>query len=293
MRSLMTSIMHTSQRLNTRFSHPISVILLLSARSLISSVELIMQIFKNLEEWQAHRKTLSNTLSIGFVPTMGNLHAGHASLFKKSQQDNTITIASIFINPTQFNQENDFKHYPRTLEQDVALLSNLGVDYCLLPDEKAMYSDGYRYQIDEKQLTQIMEGKHRAHHFTGVLTIVMKLFNLTKPNRAYLGEKDYQQFELIRDMSTAFFMNIEVIACPTVREASGLAYSSRNGRLNAEQRTLAEQFARIFHQPIPIEKIIHELKDMGIRIDYVEEHQRRRYAAVHIGDIRLIDNYLS
>ena len=138
-----------------------------------------------------------------------------------------------------------------------------------------------------------MEGKHRPGHFTGVLTVVMKLLNLVKPTRVYFGEKDYQQFQLIHDMADAFFMDVDVRACPTIREPSGLACSSRNLRLTPKQRELADQFAKLFHQPLPLNKILTQLKAREIDVDYLEEHNGRRFAAVHIGDVRLIDNYAS
>ncbi len=163
-----------------------------------------MRIFNHLDEWLAVRHSIPTTHSIGFVPTMGNLHAGHASLFAASKQENNYTVASLFINPTQFNRPDDFIHYPRTLEADLDLLEEAGVDYCLIPSEQAMYADNYRYQLQETALCQLMEGKHRPGHFNGVLTIVMKLLNLVKPQRAYFGEKDYQQYLLIRDMAEAF-----------------------------------------------------------------------------------------
>lgn len=252
-----------------------------------------MRIYNNLDEWRRVRRALPADLSIGFVPTMGNLHAGHASLFTASKHENDCTVASIFINPTQFNQAADFTHYPRTLDKDLELLANTGVDYCLLPDDAAMYTDGYRYQIDENKFANLMEGRQRPGHFTGVLTVVMKLLNLTMPQRAYFGEKDYQQLQLIRDMTRAFFMDIEIKACPTIREASGLAYSSRNGRLSPAQRQLADQFANIFHQAVPCEQIIAELAAIAVGVEYIEEHEGRRFAAVRIGEVRLIDNYLA
>ncbi|KTD33131.1 pantothenate synthetase [Legionella nautarum] len=250
-----------------------------------------MQIFHELSEWMTVRQSLDPKLSIGFVPTMGNLHRGHSSLFTISKQENDYTVASLFINPTQFNQRDDFTHYPRTLEADLTLLEQAAVDFCILPTEQAMYSDGYRYQLQETELCQLMEGKQRPGHFTGVLTIVMKLLQLAKPHRVYFGEKDYQQYLLIRDMVAAFFMNIEVKACPTIREDSGLAYSSRNNRLSPSQRIEAEQFAKIFHQLNDCQQIITALKKQGILVEYIEEHAGRRFAAVRIGDIRLIDNY--
>lgn len=249
-----------------------------------------MHVYNNLDEWRRVRATLPATLTIGFVPTMGNLHLGHASLFTASKQENDCTIASIFVNPTQFNQAADFTHYPRTLDADLELLASTGVDYCILPDEPSIYTDGYRYHIEENLIGLKMEGQKRPGHFTGVLTVVMKLLNLAKPHRAYFGEKDYQQLQLIRDMTTAFFMDIEIKGCPTVREECGLAYSSRNGRLNPTQRQLASKFAQIFHQNKSCEQIIEELNAIGVLVDYIEEHDERRFAAVKIGDVRLIDN---
>ncbi|PWY57524.1 pantoate--beta-alanine ligase [Legionella qingyii] len=252
-----------------------------------------MKIFHDLNEWISFRKTLSTQLTLGFAPTMGNLHAGHASLFLASKKENHYTISSLFVNPTQFNQTEDFKLYPRTLEADLKIMEDSGVDFCILPDEQSMYVDEYNYQVHEHQLCQLMEGTHRPGHFNGVLTVVMKLLNLAKPQRAYFGEKDYQQYLLIQGMVNAFFMDIEIKACPTIREPSGLAYSSRNNRLNQEQKALAEEFARLFQQKeLTCEQIIKQLTQKGIAVEYVEEHQGRRFAAVRIDNIRLIDNYL-
>ena len=250
-----------------------------------------MKIINDIQDWQTIRQTFSPTHSIGFVPTMGNLHKGHASLFEICKQQNDLTIASIFINPTQFNQRDDFEHYPKTLDEDLALLKTLGVDYCLLPNEHSMYPNGYRYRIEESQNALHLEGAQRPGHFNGVLTVVMMLFNLVKPHYAYFGEKDYQQYQLIKDMVLAFFMDITIVPCPTIREASGLAYSSRNTRLSADERILANTFATIFHQNKSCSEIINELTQLGIRIDYIKDHNLRRYAAVHIGAVRLIDNY--
>jgi pantoate--beta-alanine ligase len=247
--------------------------------------------FNNLNEWIRFRKTLSSDSSLGFVPTMGNLHAGHASLFLKSREKNARTVSSLFVNPTQFNNPNDLALYPRTLKADIQIMENAGVDFCILPDEKAMYADAYRYQVQEKQLAMCLEGKHRPGHFDGVLTVVLKLLHLTKPTRAYFGEKDYQQFLLIQSMVDAFFMDIEIKACPTIREQSGLAFSSRNNRLTSEQRLTADAFAKLFHQDKSCSLIHDELTTLGIRVDYLEEYEGRRYAAVSIGDVRLIDNY--
>lgn len=250
-----------------------------------------MQIFHNLEGWITFRATLPDNSTLGFAPTMGNLHAGHASLFLASSKENDYTVSSLFINPTQFNRPDDFDHYPRTLEKDIRLMTDSGVDFCILPNEKDIYADGYAYQVQENQLCQLMEGKYRPGHFNGVLTVVMKLLNLTRPTKAYFGEKDYQQYLLIRGMVQALFMNVDIKSCPTVREESGLAYSSRNNRLTPEQKIRAEEFARIFHQNKPCAMIIEELNAQGIKVEYIEEYQGRKFAAVMIGDIRLIDNY--
>jgi len=250
-----------------------------------------MQIFDQLEEWIRFRKTLPVETTLGFAPTMGNLHAGHTSLFITSKNENQYTAASLFINPAQFNRPDDFELYPRTLEADLKTMEDSGVDFCLLPDQQEMYADGYNYQIQEHQLCQLMEGEHRPGHFNGVLTVVMKLLHLTKPNTAYFGEKDYQQYLLIKGMAKAFFMNSEIKACPTIREESGLAFSSRNNRLSVEQKKRAVAFAKIFHQNTSCEKIVKELKEKDITVEYIEEYQNRRFAAVMIDDIRLIDNY--
>ena len=250
-----------------------------------------MQVFNSLTEWQQFRAELPSQNRIGFAPTMGNLHAGHASLFHASHQENEITVSSLFVNPAQFNRADDYANYPRTLDDDLLLMQEAGVDYCLIPDEQSIYHDHYRYQIQENELSQIMEGQYRPGHFNGVLTVVMKLLNLVQPTIAYFGEKDYQQFQLIQSMTQAFFMPVQVKACPTVREKSGLAFSSRNNRLNAEQRKRAERFATIFHQPKSCDTLIKELNDLEIKVDYIKDFQERRYAAVFIDDIRLIDNY--
>ncbi|MDI1353057.1 MAG: pantoate--beta-alanine ligase [bacterium] len=250
-----------------------------------------MKLFQNLNDWRVYRSNLPSDKSLGFAPTMGNLHAGHASLFLKSAQENDFTVTSLFINPTQFNRPDDFTHYPRTLNADLELMSQSGIDFCILPTEHEIYPDEYRYQIQEQELSRLMEGKHRPGHFNGVLTVVMKLLNLVQATRGYFGEKDYQQYLLIKGMVEAYFMNIEVKACPTIRETSGLAYSSRNNRLSKSQKIMAEEFAHIFHQNKPCVIIAEELKAKGITVDYIEEYQNRRFAAVMIGEIRLIDNY--
>lgn len=250
-----------------------------------------MKTVTQLSQWRALRRSLGQEINLGFVPTMGNLHIGHASLIENSIKQCDQTVVSLFVNPTQFNQSADYTHYPRTLESDIDILRTLGVDYCLMPEDKAMYADGYHYQINENCISATREGKFRSQHFTGVLTVVMKLLQLVQPRHVYFGEKDYQQYELIRGMIDAFFLDVQINLCPTIREASGLAYSSRNNRLNQDERKLAETFARIFHAGKTCQAIQEALLNAGIAWDYIEDVGARRYAAVYIGEVRLIDNY--
>lgn len=251
-----------------------------------------MKIFNDLTKWQHFRPQITG--SLGFIPTLGNLHAGHISLIQQSLAHNDATLVSIFINPTQFNSPADFDLYPRTLEADIELLKQLGVDYCLTPDKQAMYPDQYQYQVMENNFSLILEGKHRPGHFTGVLTVVMKLFNLAQPTNAYFGDKDYQQLHLIKQMVAAFFMPIKIIACPTIREKSQLPLSSRNNRLSQNEKILAEQVARIFHTEPDINKIKNQLSQLDIQLDYLLDHEKNgeqhRLIAYSINHIRLIDH---
>lgn len=251
-----------------------------------------MEIFKqHINIWRTARAEMPLHMPIGFVPTMGNLHAGHMALIQQSLHENKKTVVTLFVNHTQFNQATDFEKYPRTLDADIKKLEQAGVDYCLIPNQSDIYPDDYAYQVHETQTSLILEGEHRPGHFTGVLTVLMKLFNLIKPTRVYLGEKDYQQLSLVQSMVDAFFLEIEVRACLTVREPSGLALSSRNHRLSPAGHKKAEQFAKIFHAATSCQQAQAELEDIGVLIEYIEDHQGRRFTAVQIENIRLIDNY--
>lgn len=250
-----------------------------------------MKIINDIRQWHAIRKDISQNKSIGFIPTMGALHVGHGSLISTSTRENDLTVVSIFVNPTQFNKESDYANYPNTLENDLTYLQTLNVDYCIVPEKEAMYADNFQFQMDEKSQSLNMEGKHRPGHFTGVLTIVMKLLNIVKPHNAYFGEKDYQQYRLIHDMADAFFLGVKIRSCPTMREPSGLALSSRNRRLTEAQLQIANQFAFIFHNNETVTDINEKLTALDITIEYIEDYNNRRFAAVQIGDIRLIDNY--
>jgi pantoate--beta-alanine ligase len=253
-----------------------------------------VKIITSLQEWQLLRTNVGIPpvagRSIGFVPTMGALHPGHLSLVERSRTENETTVVSIFVNPTQFNNSTDFDKYPKTWDQDCAMLSAAGVDYLLAPDFANVYPDQFRFSVDEKEYSRVLEGAHRPGHFKGVLTVVMKLLNLVQPTCAYFGEKDYQQLKLIEDMVQAFFMRTSIIACPTIREQDGLAMSSRNLRLSDQDREKAPLFYRVLKSNTPIVEMKRQLEDAGFEIDYIEEYQGRRFGAAKLGDVRLIDN---
>ena len=247
-----------------------------------------MKIIHSVNEWRQWRVTQSG--SLGFVPTMGHLHAGHASLLSRSVADNDLTVLSIYVNPTQFNQATDLENYPQTLEADLTLAKQQGVDVVLLPDYATLYPDGYTYQVCETTASHQLEGAHRPGHFDGVLSVVLKLFHWVAPHRAYFGEKDYQQLQLIQGMAQAFLMNIDIIGCPTVREPSGLAMSSRNSRLSAVQHKQASALYRIITQTCSDAVCVQQLQQAGFDVDYVTTQHARRYAAASLGSVRLIDN---
>lgn len=227
---------------------------------------------------------------IGFVPTMGALHAGHAELLKKARLENDIVVLSIFVNPTQFNNADDFKHYPITLEQDQKIAELEKVDYLWTPAYQDLYPDEYRYQVSENSFSKKLCGQHRPGHFDGVLTVVMRLLNIVKPNKAYFGLKDYQQYQLVKDMVQSFAMDLEVIGVPTVRETSGLAMSSRNLRLTPEQKKLAPLLYKTITESKTSLIAKTQLQSLGFKVDYVEDIKNRRFAAAFLGDVRLIDN---
>ncbi len=247
---------------------------------------------RTIEEIHAFRayRSLLQTKSVGFVPTMGALHQGHAELVRRARKEMDHVIVSIFINPTQFNHEEDLDKYPRTLEKDLKLLEELGVDVVFTPQKEAMYPDEYNYHIAEKAISSEMEGAHRPGHFEGMLTIVLKLLLLVQPRRAYFGEKDYQQYLLIKGMAHAFFLDTEIIPCPTVREPSGLALSSRNTRLTAEQREKAAEIYQALTNEKDLESATRRIAQAGFDVEYVQEAYGRRFAACSVDGVRLIDN---
>lgn len=182
--------------------------------------------------------------SIGLVPTMGALHAGHISLIDRARIDNDIVVVSVFVNPTQFNNPEDLRTYPRTEEADCEKLTAAGVDFAFIPSVAEIYPEPDNRVFDLGPVADVMEGPMRPGHFNGVAQIVSKLFQMVKPNRAYFGEKDFQQIAVIRRMVELEGFNLEIIDCPIKREADGLAMSSRNVRLTPEQRSIAPNIAR-------------------------------------------------
>ena len=251
-----------------------------------------MKTIASVEAWQEHRRDLRGT--IGFVPTMGALHPGHAALLQRCRAENDVSVLSIYLNPTQFNNPDDLSRYPCTLEQDLELASRLGVDVVLLPSYEDLYPDGFRFRVEEHQFSHELCGAHRPGHFTGVLTVVMKLLNLVRPRRAYFGEKDFQQLQLITDMCGAFFLDVDIVPCATVREADGLALSSRNAVLDANGRARAPEFHRLLESDLDDEGVRVALERAGFTVDYVETRYGRRLGAIVVdcGDrqVRLIDN---
>jgi pantoate--beta-alanine ligase len=250
-----------------------------------------MKIFRDIYEWKNFRKKLPSNKKLGVVPTMGALHEGHLSLAKRSINENNYTLVTIFLNPTQFNNNEDLEQYPQTWDEDIKLLEDLNVDFLLAPDFEQIYPDDYNYVISEKKDSKILCGAARPGHFDGVLTVVMKLLMIADADKAYFGEKDYQQLQLIIKMTEAFFLSTEIVSCPIIRENDGLAMSSRNRRLTSKGRLLAGEYAKIIKQNKAIDNIKDDLLSKNIKVDYLEEHFERRFAAVFIDDIRLIDNF--
>jgi pantoate--beta-alanine ligase len=258
---------------------------------------------------------------IGLVPTMGALHEGHAELVRKSVAENDVCVVSVFVNPTQFNNKEDLQKYPRTLQKDVALLTDLGVHFVFAPSSEEIYSQDEmqtQFAFDFNGLDQVMEGKMRPGHFNGVVQIVSKLFELVRPTRAYFGEKDFQQLAIIHHMVERSslkdnFGDLQIIDCPIVREESGLALSSRNQRLSEEEKTTALNISKTLFSSLEwarvasvaeVEKRVIETINAvdGLEVEYYEIvdktslqptttfHNAIGCITVYCGPVRLIDN---
>lgn len=293
-----------------------------------------MIIFNYIEQLQNHLNSIrSQKKTIGFVPTMGALHAGHISLVDKAKADCDVVVCSIFVNPTQFNDLSDLDKYPRTLKADYQLLEKANCDIVFAPEVKEMYSEAElelkRQKIEDKSWTQghsvdfgtletVMEGAHRPGHFNGVAQVVSKLFRIVEPDKAYFGQKDFQQLAIIRSMTKQLKMPIEIISCDIMREHNGLAMSSRNERLTKQERDLAAVISKALFlvKEQYQSKSVVELKALAvtqiktvpaITMEYIEisdseslqpisdfKHSKNAVVciAVKLGEVRLIDNVL-
>lgn len=279
-----------------------------------------MKVINKTSDLQAIIEQFKNDgKSIGLVPTMGALHKGHLSLVKNSISNNDITVVSIFVNPTQFNNPNDLASYPRTVDKDLELLQTIGCDIVFAPEADDIYSKSEtdsRFEFDFEGLDKVMEGKFRPGHFNGVVQIVSKLFDLVRPNRAYFGEKDFQQLAIIRLMTRRYNLPIEIVPCPIVREDSGLALSSRNSLLKDNEKQVASHIYAVLNESrqfVP-QTEVEELKQCVIAaieqkpelkveyFDIVDGHTLKSIGkwdecdyvvgciTVFCGNVRLIDN---
>lgn len=204
-----------------------------------------MQVCHTVEELRAVRAQLP--APVGFVPTMGYLHAGHLELVRRSRLENAATVVSIFVNPTQFDRQDDLEAYPRDVPRDLRLLEEAGVDVVFVPDVDVMYPEWFATTVHISGITEVLEGAHRPGHFDGVATVVSKLFNIVQPDRAYFGQKDAQQVVVVKRLVADLNFPIEIRTVPTVREHDGLALSSRNVRLSPEGRAIAPKLYQALH----------------------------------------------
>ena len=216
---------------------------------------------------------------IGFVPTMGALHEGHASLVKRSVKENEITVVSVFVNPTQFNDKNDLKNYPRTLDADCALLEKCGADYVLAPSVEEMYPTPDTRQFEYPPVSTVMEGAHRPGHFNGVCQVVSRLFYIVKPTRAYFGEKDWQQIAVVKAMVRHLGLGVQIVECDIVRDKDGLAKSSRNTLLSADERAIAPAIYKALKESVKYaknhtvtethDKVVNDINSVdGLNVEY-------------------------
>lgn len=280
-----------------------------------------MIVFKTipaLRQYLNENRTLGRT--IGFIPTMGCLHQGHGALIRHAAAENDIAVLSIFLNPTQFSCREDYAKYPRCRETDLMLAKAAGATVLFAPTETELYPDGFQTVVDVRELAKPLCGEKRPGHFIGMATIVLKLLNIVSPNRAYFGQKDYQQVCIVKQMVRDLNLETEIIDCPTVREESGLACSSRNTRLTPDEMERASWIYRLLQEAAETVKrvdtgsvdtsVLHDrlsksLIEHGMEVEYVEivdaatlrhknkiEGETLVAVAVFIGEVRLIDNIL-
>lgn len=276
-----------------------------------------MQVFKEIKPLKAFFKDKWNVMSLGMVPTMGALHAGHLSLVKASKAENQLTICSIFVNPTQFNNAQDLEKYPRNLDRDLGMLEQAGCDIVFAPESLEMYKDTSTLKFDFGPLDKVLEGKYRPGHFSGVALVVSKLFHIVRPTIAYFGQKDFQQFKIIEKLVDELKFDIQLKRMPVFREPDGLAMSSRNMRLNESERkkaiVLYESLLaakKILSEGQPLPRVKEWVKQKcesvaGVKLDYFELADSENLnlletvtpgsvllIAGFVGEVRLIDNLL-
>lgn len=227
-----------------------------------------MQVFHKIVELQNKLfEDRKNGKSVGLVPTMGALHEGHASLVKKSVKDNDVTVVSVFVNPTQFNDPKDLSSYPRDIEADCKLLEEVGADYVFTPSVEEMYPTPDTRHFEFPPISTVMEGAHRPGHFNGVCQVVSRLFYITRPDKAYFGEKDWQQIAVVKAMVRSLNLNVKIVECPIIRDTDGLARSSRNALLSADEREIAPNIFKALKESIEYSKK-HNINETH---DYVVE----------------------
>lgn len=239
-----------------------------------------MTVFKNIAELQnALFECRKQGKTIGLVPTMGALHEGHASLVRRCVEENGITVVSVFLNPTQFNDEGDYERYPRDLDADCKLLDDCNADFVFAPSVEEMYPTPDRRQFDFPPVTSVMEGAHRPGHFNGVCQVVSRLFYIVRPDKAYFGEKDWQQIAVIKQLVRHLALNIKIVECEVVRDADGLAKSSRNTLLTKDERGIAPNIYRVLKESIGYAKehsveatkqwVVDEINSIdGLNVEY-------------------------
>ena len=244
----------------------------------------------------------ARSLTVGFVPTMGALHPGHAALVKRAAAENDRVVVSVFVNPLQFGPNEDFGRYPRALPADRKLVAAAGAHAVYAPSAEEMYPQGFHTHVEVEGLSDLYEGKYRPGHFRGVATVVLKLFNQVQPDRAYFGEKDWQQVRVIEDMIFDLDVAVALVRVPIIREEDGLAMSSRNAYLSKAQRAAAPALRRALEagrkearrphsRPETISAALrHALAGSGLKVQYAAVWEGRLLAAAYLGKTRLIDN---
>ena len=246
-----------------------------------------MKVFSKIVDLQNQLfEDRKNGKEIGLVPTMGALHEGHASLVRRSVKENGITVVSVFVNPTQFNDKNDLKNYPRTLDADCQLLDACGADYVLAPSVEEMYPTPDTRQFEFPPVSTVMEGAHRPGHFNGVCQVVSRLFYIVKPNRAYFGEKDWQQIAVVKAMVKQLGLKVQIVECDIVRDADGLARSSRNTLLAKDERAIAPAIYKTLKESISYAKThtVGETHDFVVNTSNAVDGLEVEYFSIVDGD---------